>query len=190
MRRLTAIVAVNEEGAIGKDNALPWRIRSDLRFFKRQTEGHVVIMGSNTWRSLGKPLANRTNIVVTHHADLFEERSDCRIASGFEAALALASRIAAPDDDVFVIGGAAIYEQAAPFVDRYLITEVRKPVPDADRFLPPALFGDLTGWTVEKIASGAANDAGDEADYAVYEFLHRQPGTVAERREAAISAVA
>jgi dihydrofolate reductase len=183
MRRLTAIVAVNEDGAIGRDNALPWRLRSDLRFFRRQTEGHAVIMGANTWRSLGKPLPKRTNIVVAHRADLFEEQPECRIAPGIEAALALAEAAGA-DDEAFVIGGAAIYEQAAPYVDRYLVTEVRKPVPDADRFLSPALFGDLADWRIARIESGTANDEGDEADFTIFEFLSRRPEAIAQRRAA------
>jgi len=191
MRRLTAIMAVNEQGVIGKDNALPWRIRSDLRFFRRQTVTNIVIMGRNTWHSLGKCLPDRKNIVVTHDAGLFEEQPACRIADGVEKALALAATIGAADDEVFVIGGAAIYAQFAPYVDRYLITEVRKPVENADSIVSPSLLGAVNDWAIARIESGSADEgAGDEADFAIFSLTHRNADTIARRREAAISAAA
>lgn len=175
MQRLTSIVATNAEGAIGAGNSLPWRVKSDLRFFRQQTLGHVVIMGRKTYDSLGAPLAGRTNIVVTHGFSLFPSSAECQAVGSIEEAVALASKLSKKKKDVFVVGGASMYVQFAPLVERYLITEISKSVPDADTFLPNSVFGDQDDWTIQTLQSGNANDEGDEADYAIYEFLYRHP---------------
>jgi dihydrofolate reductase len=187
MRRLTSIVAVNPQGAIGAGNTLPWRVRSDLRFFREQTRGHVVIMGRKTFQSLGKPLPDRKNIVVTRGFGLLPGHDDCRSAASIEEALVCAERWRAPAQEVIVIGGATMYEQFARYVDRYLITEIDKAVPDADTFLDPAIVGDVAGWSARTLAHGAADGAGDEADYRIFELVRRDPATAAAARAAAIA---
>lgn len=177
MRQLTSIVALNEDGAIGAGNALPWRIRTDLRFFRQTTLGHVVIMGRRTFDSLGKGLPGRTNIVVTHNFGLFPETQDCRCSGGIVEALALADRLSSrPRREVFIVGGASMYEQFAPYVDRYLITEVKKDVPDADTFFQADVIGDHREWHWNVIQAGETNLAeGDEADFQIFEALAKDP---------------
>lgn len=177
MRQLTSIVALNEQGAIGAGNALPWRIRTDLRFFRQTTLGHIVIMGRRTFDSLGKGLPGRTNIVVTHNFGLFPETDDCKCSGGIVEALALADRLSSrPRREVFIVGGASMYEQFAPYVDRYLITEVSKDVPNADTFFGPEIVGDHRLWHWNTLQAGEANPAeGDEADFRIFEALAKDP---------------
>lgn len=186
MRNLTAIVAANEEGAIGAGNALPWRVKSDLRFFRQQTIGNILIMGRKTYDSLDGPLLNRTNIVVTHSFNLFPDTSELMAAGGIEEALARADKLAGSKKKVFIVGGVSMYVQFAPYVDRYLITEVQKHVTDADAFLPPDLLGDMGDWHREILQSGDANDVGDEAAFTIFELTSRQPDRAANLRNEAI----
>ena len=186
MRRLTAIVAVNEDGVIGANNRLPWRVKSDLAFFKRQTIGNVIIMGRRTYDSLGKCLPNRNNIVVTHGFAMFPNSKGCGSAGGIVEALAKASREKLKRQEVFIVGGESMYRQFAPFVDRYLITEIRKPVPDGDAHFDPDIIGDVDQWDSTIIMEGQANNLGDEADYKVFELNARNAKEFEERRSVAV----
>ncbi|MBT0962008.1 dihydrofolate reductase [Denitromonas iodatirespirans] len=126
---IVLIAAVARNGAIGKDNALPWRLKADLAHFKRTTLGHPVVMGRKTWESLGRPLPGRQNIVIS--------RDPAYVAPGACVAGDLAAAIAACPDDarLFVIGGAQIYALALPQADRLVLTEVDADV-DGDAFFP------------------------------------------------------
>ena len=188
MGRLTSIVAVNSEGAIGAGNALPWRVKSDLRFFRENTIGNVVIMGRRTYDSLGGPLPNRRNIVVTHGFAFFPGSQDCRAAGGIEEALVMADQWTTKRMETFVVGGASMYEQFAAYVDRYLITEIDKQVPDADTFFPASDIADKNLWDAKLIRSGRANGTTDEADYRIFEFMRRNPQGSTQRREAIVRA--
>lgn len=125
------IVAVDETRAIGKDNKLLWHIPEDLKRFKELTTGHAVIMGENTYRSIGRPLPNRKNIVMTMSADL--ELPGCLVVHSIEEALQLAKE--EEMEEVFVIGGASIYKQFLPMVDRLYLTLVQG-THEADTFFP------------------------------------------------------
>jgi dihydrofolate reductase len=127
---LAIIVAVDENNAIGKDNKLLWHISEDLKHFKSITNGHPVIMGRKTFESIGKPLPNRTNIIVTHNHQLVAP--GCIIVSSLENALTKASEI---DDNKFIIGGASIFEQTVRIADTIYLTIVHKRY-DADTFFP------------------------------------------------------
>jgi dihydrofolate reductase len=127
---LTLIVAVADNGIIGKDGKLPWKIPEDLRFFKQTTMGHAIIMGRKTWDEVGKPLPGRRNIVVSRKPDLRLEGAE--ITSSLEDAIALAKKT---DDDPFVIGGAAIFAAAIPLASKILLTEVHQS-PDGDTTFP------------------------------------------------------
>ncbi len=129
--RLALIVAVAENGVIGKDGDLPWRLPGDLKHFRRTTLGHAVIMGRATWESLPKPLAKRRNIVVTRNRDYVAEGAE--VVHSFEEALALARTT---DPEPFVIGGASLYEAALPLATRLVISEVHREV-DGDTWFPP-----------------------------------------------------
>jgi dihydrofolate reductase len=112
------IVARSTQGIIGRDNALPWRLPADLAFFKKHTVGHPILMGRNTWESLGRPLPNRRNLVISRTKGFSPEGAEVfsSIESGIEACT--------NSTKVFIIGGAQIYEKAIDLADKMLITEV------------------------------------------------------------------
>lgn len=114
---INIIVAVAEGGVIGGDNRLLWHISEDLRHFKAITSGHPVVMGRKTFESLGRPLPNRENVVITR-SDI--EIEGCRVVHSLEEALSLYK----PQDQVFIIGGAQIYGEAMPLADRFYLTRV------------------------------------------------------------------
>lgn len=130
---VSIIAAVSGNGAIGKDNDMPWHISEDLKYFKKTTSGHPVIMGYNTFLSLGcRPLPGRRNIVVsTRQASGL--RDGVELCSSLEAAM----EISRPDtEEVFVIGGGRLYKAAMQYADKLYITEVHANVEDADVFFP------------------------------------------------------
>jgi len=128
---ITLIAAVARNGVIGNGNALPWRLAEDMDFFRRATNGHVVIMGRRTWQSLPprfRPLPGRRNIVLSRDAGWRADGAE-RAAS-----LAEALALAAGADEVFVIGGAQLYEQALPLARRLLLTEIEQDFEGDARF--------------------------------------------------------
>lgn len=127
---ITIIAAIGRNNALGKDNRLLWRLPEDLKHFKSLTENHPVVMGRKTYESIGKPLPNRTNIVVSRRENWFEE--DILIVSKLKEALKFAKKI---DEDVFIIGGGDIYKQTMELADRLEITFVDEDF-EADTFFP------------------------------------------------------
>ncbi len=125
------IVAVDETRAIGKDNRLLWHIPEDLKRFKALTTGHAVIMGENTYYSIGRPLPNRTNIVVTLNQKL--ELPGCFVAHSLDEAFTLAREH--ETEEVFIIGGASMYKQCLPLTERLYLTLVQG-THEADTFFP------------------------------------------------------
>ena len=117
--KVSVIVAVAENGVIGYKNTLLWHISEDLRNFKRVTSGHPVIMGRKTFDSLGRPLPNRTNVVITRQDITID---GCEVVHSLDEALALFPA----EDEVFVIGGAQIYAEALPRADRFYLTRVHR----------------------------------------------------------------
>ena len=187
MKRLTAIVAANEDGVIGAGNALPWRVRSDMRFFRDNTINNAVIMGRKTHDSLGGCLPKRLNVVVTHGFRMFSEGPECLSAGSIIEALARAEAKRGRRQEVFVIGGASMYEQFAPYVDRYLITEIAKPVPNGDTWFDASIMGDMADWDRAIVSQGLANADGDEADYKIFEFKSRNARQIKDLRDSKIS---
>lgn len=114
---ISVIVAVAKNGTIGDKNTLLWHISEDLRNFKRITSGHPVIMGRKTFESLGRPLPNRTNVVISRTT---QDIDGCTVVDSLEKAIALFS----PEEEVFIIGGAQIYAQAMPIADKFYLTVV------------------------------------------------------------------
>lgn len=114
---VSIIVAVAQNGTIGDKNALLWHISEDLRFFKRTTSGHPVIMGRKTYDSLARPLPNRTNVVISRTAEHIE---GCTIARSLEEAIAMFPE----EEEIFIIGGAQIYALALDVADRFYLTRV------------------------------------------------------------------
>ncbi len=135
---ITIIAAIGENNELGKNNDLIWHLPADLKRFKKVTSGHHIIMGRNTFESIGKPLPNRTTVIITRNNNYFKE--GCLIANSIEQALELAKG----DDEIYIIGGAQIYQQAIALdlVDKLDITIVHESF-EADVFFPEI---DKTKW--------------------------------------------
>lgn len=128
---ISIIAAVAKNRAIGFQNKLIYWLPNDLKRFKALTTGHTIIMGRNTFLSLPKgALPNRRNIVLTHSLKAFE---GCDVYPSLEEALAHCNK----DEEVFIIGGASVYEQALPLADRLFLTEIDDTPAEADTFFPP-----------------------------------------------------
>lgn len=180
MRNLTSIVAVNEKGVIGCGNALPWHVKSDLKFFRETTLGNVVIMGRKTFDSIGKPLPKRHSIIVSHNSTLVPISETCQWAASIEEAIFDASMI---NKDAFLVGGASMYSQMAPFVDRYLITIVHKEVSNGDAFFDEAIIGDLARWDLKLVFKSDGVLPGDEAAFEIWELNHPNLTEIRLRRD-------
>jgi dihydrofolate reductase len=126
---ISAVVAIAENNAIGKNNQLLWRLPNDLKHFRQITTGHTVIMGRKTYDSVGKPLPNRRNIIITRQK---MEIAGCEVVASVEEALALC----AGEPEVFIVGGAEIYKLAMPVTNRIYLTIVHQAF-DADAYFPP-----------------------------------------------------
>jgi dihydrofolate reductase len=151
---VSAIVAVAKNRVIGKDNDIPWYLSTDLKFFKRTTLDHHVIMGRKSFQSIGKPLPKRTNIIVTTNP--FFIASGCITAHSIEEALEIAYDN--KQAEVFVIGGAQIYEISLPYLDKLYYTEVDAE-PEGD-----VLFPELD-WSEWKLTSDRPFSKGEKDDH-------------------------
>ncbi|TAN55398.1 MAG: dihydrofolate reductase [Magnetospirillum sp.] len=159
-RPIGLIVAIAANGVIGRDNALPWHIPEDLKWFKRNTLGKPVIMGRKTWDSIGRPLPGRPNIVVTRQADW--AAAGAHAVHSLEDGLALAERLAPAAAESMVIGGSALFAEALPRCGRLYLTEIQRAYDGDTRF--PAF--DRAGWR----EVGREHNPGDPAfDFVVLE---------------------
>lgn len=133
--KLSLIVAMAENRVIGRDNTLPWHLSEDLKYFRRTTTGHCIIMGRNTWESIGRPLPNRRSIVVTFNPDYVAEGAD--VVTSLSAAKALAVELSAElgVNEAFVIGGARLYADALEQAECFHLTRVHAQV-EGDTLLP------------------------------------------------------
>ena len=128
---ITIISCVAQNRVIGNKGQIPWRLPSDLKRFRQLTLGHPVVMGRKTWTSLGRPLQGRTNVVLSRDPDFKPEGA--LVASTLAFAIGyLANK---NTDEIFIIGGQAVYEEALPLADRILLTDVNCE-PDGDCFFP------------------------------------------------------
>lgn len=130
---LSAIVAMSENNAIGKDNDLPWRLPDDLKFFKRTTMGCPVLMGRKTFESLGRPLPGRLNIVVSGQEDL-ELPEGVLLYNDLKQAMERLEEEGT--EQGFVIGGGNIYKQLMPELDRIYLTKVHTVIEGAHTYFP------------------------------------------------------
>jgi len=127
---ISIIVAVAQNGAIGKNNDLLWHIPADLKRFKKLTLGHTIIMGKRTYQSLPiKPLSNRRSVVITDDPD--DRFEGCLMVSSIEESLKFCN----PSEETFIIGGASVYRQFLPLADRLYLTKVHKDI-EGDVFFP------------------------------------------------------
>ena len=131
-QQIILIAAIGRNRELGKKGDLTWRLSSDLKRFKELTTGHPIIMGRKTYESIGRPLPNRTNIIVSRASTYAPD--GCTVVHSFEAALAAAKD--ADTEKVFVIGGGEIYREALPFADTLALTRIDAEDPEADVFFP------------------------------------------------------
>jgi dihydrofolate reductase len=160
MTSLTIIVAVDNKNGIGKANALPWRLPEDLAHFKRTTSGHAIIMGRKTFESIGKPLPNRRNIVISRNLQWQHAGVEC--AASLEAAQALLD-----DGTAYIIGGAEIYRQAMSLANELIVTKIVQEFA-CDAFFPEI---DLKIW--HETAREAHHSEVQNLDYAFVTYKKR-----------------
>jgi len=136
--KISCIVATAHDNVIGKDNDIPWYLPADLKYFKKTTLGHPIIMGRNCYQSIGRPLPKRTNIIVSRNP--FFIVSNCLVAHDIAEALELAHE--EKPEEVFIIGGGTIYDQTQDLWDRLYLTQVDLNV-EGDIFFPKL---DMSKW--------------------------------------------
>jgi len=129
LMKINLIVAVDEKNGIGKNNQLPWHLPADLLHFKKLTTGFPIIMGRKTFDSIGRVLPNRRNIVISRQSNL--EIIGAEVCGSLQGALELCKK----ENDIYIIGGAQIFEQALPLADCIFLTVIEHDF-DADTFFP------------------------------------------------------
>jgi len=158
---ITVIAAVARNRAIGYKNQLIYWLPNDLKRFKQLTTGHTIIMGSNTFRSLPKgALPNRRNVVLSRRS---KEFPGCDVYPSLEKAL----KSCQPDEDIYIIGGASVYEQAVKVADRLCLTEVDDVPVEADTFFP-----DYSDWR-EETREAHPKDERHAFEYAFVDYVRK-----------------
>ncbi len=158
--RISIIVAMAQNGVIGRGLALPWRLSADLRRFRTLTTGHHVIMGRRTWESINRQLPGRSMIVVTRQQDFdpcCPDATDLHVAHSLPQALDMARR--AGESEAFVIGGRSLYAEALPLADRFYLTRVLADV-TGDVYFPDV---DWSRWRCVASENHPADDKNDHA---------------------------
>ncbi len=155
---LTLIVATERQRGIGINNTLPWRLPEDLAFFKRTTTGHTIIMGRKTFDSIGRPLPNRRNIVVTRNPDW--SHPGVETAGSLQDAVSMAG-----DGEAFVIGGAQIYIESLPLASKLIVTEIDADI-ECDAFFPAI---DPAVWAQVSREVHHSDSAGLDYAFAIYQ---------------------
>lgn len=164
---INIIVAYSSNLAIGKDNNLLWHLADDMAFFKQQTNGKTVVMGKNTYLSLPKkfrPLPNRKNVVISRQEPI-EEHENLIWYKSLEEAI---SALKKTEDEVYIIGGGTIYEQALPMANTVYATEVKVDI-DGDTYFPKLNYEE---WIREVLHSFSKNEK-NEYDFEVVRY-HRK----------------
>jgi dihydrofolate reductase len=151
--RVSIVAAISENGVIGRDGGLPWRISSDLRRFKQLTMGHHLVMGRKTFQSIGRTLPGRTTLVLTRNGEF--QAPGVIVACDLDEALDYCRG----DGEVFIVGGAEVYRQALPRAQRLYLTEVHARV-DGDAFFPQL---DRSQW---RLAEEQRQPSGEKDEYA------------------------
>ena len=159
---ISLIVAVAENGVIGRNGDLPWRIPADLKFFKETTMGKPIVMGRKTWDSIGRPLPGRTNIVISRQAGF--TASGAHVVADLDGALTAAGDV----PEVMVIGGGEIYHAAIDLAERLYITHVEAS-PQGDTHFPPIDPALWHATTAERLPAGPKDGAA--TTFVVYERI-------------------
>ncbi len=163
---ISLIVAASENDVIGKNNALPWILPDDLKYFREITKGKPVIMGRKTFESIGHPLSNRLNIVLTSQKKAI---AGCEIAADIDQALAIAKKsLANEEGEIFIIGGAEVFAKAlATIADKLYLTRVHADI-DGDVKLPPI------DWSQWKEVSAKRHEADAKHAYPFTFFVYER----------------
>ena len=159
--KVSIIVAVSENNVIGSNNQLPWHLPGDMKHFKNTTTGHHVIMGRKNYESMGKPLPNRINIVLSKQQ--FYNIDECIVASSIAEALTMANRN--DEQETFIIGGGELFKHALPLVDSIYLTRIHATI-DGDVFFPAL---NKRSW---KVVSKQAFQADEKNKYAYTIFKY------------------
>ncbi|WP_372745743.1 dihydrofolate reductase [Lutibacter sp.] len=159
---ITIIAAIAENNALGKDNQLIWHLPADLKRFKMVTLNHFIIMGRKTFESLGKPLPNRTTVIITRNKDF--KADGCIIVNSLQEALEAAKS----DNNPYILGGAEIYSQAIKIADKLDITFVHQKF-EADAFFPEI---DTTVWKEVSREDLKADDK-NKYNYSFVSFIRK-----------------
>ncbi len=170
---ISAIVAVAKNNVIGRDNDIPWYLPSDLKYFKKMTLDHHIIMGRKSFESIGRPLPKRTNIIITRNP--FFIASNCLVTNSVEEALAIAQDNG--ETEAFIIGGAQIYDLSKQYWDRLYLTEVDLEVEGDVRF--PDF--DMTEWTLTSESPQKADEK-NEVDYN-FKIYEKKPSSAHDNRK-------
>lgn len=161
---VSILVAASENNVIGKRNAIPWKLPADMRYFRKLTTGNVVIMGRKTFDSIGKPLPDRANVIVTRQTDM--KVPGAFVAHSLRDAL---EKGRASGRDVFIIGGEEIYKQALPYVDRIYLTRIHAHI-DGDAYFPAL---NKSEWTLISSESKLPDEKHKFAfDFDVYQRIN------------------
>ncbi len=156
---ISAIVAASRNWVIGKDNDIPWYIPNDLRYFRRMTLGHHIVLGRKNYESIGKPLPKRTNLIVTR--DTAYEAPGCHVVHSIDAAIDFARKN--KEEELIICGGGEIYKQTMPLLDKIYFTEIEAVI-EGDVFFPEI---DTSIW---KLSSIERNQSDDRHEYG-YNFM-------------------
>jgi dihydrofolate reductase len=162
---ISFIVAMDKNRVIGKDNQLPWHLPADLKFFKKTTMGHPIVMGRKTHESIGKPLPGRENIIVTRNKQYQPE--GCMVIHSLAELKRLESK---KEEEVFVIGGAEIFKTIFPIADRLYITMI------AHEFAGDTYFPEFneSDWNLVSIAKGETDESNPyEYSFNIYERIQK-----------------
>ena len=159
---ISLIVAMSEDRVIGRDGTMPWRLSADLRRFKQITMGHHMLMGRKTFDSIGRALPGRTTVVISRSATY--DDPNIRVARSLDEAI----EIAANDSEVFVVGGAQIYNLALPQVDRIYLTRVHATI-EGDTFFPKV------DWDAWKLFESEKHEADEKNDFDVSFLTYDRP---------------
>jgi len=156
---ISLLWAMDENRVIGKNNDLPWRLPADLKYFKQVTMGHPVAMGRKTFDSIGRKLPGRENIIITRNLNYHQE--DCTVLHTIEELVDYSKKF----NELFVIGGADIFEQCMPFADRLYITYIYHSF-EGDTYFPPF---DMEDWIEISRVKGDKNEQNPyNYDFVVY----------------------
>jgi len=155
---IIGIVAVSENYAIGRDGKLPWHYPADLKNFKETTMGGTLVMGSSTWRSIGRALPGRESVVLSH-AEMPDLPDGVLLCHSVKQVMERSERF---DGNVFIIGGASVFESFQDDIQRWIVTRIPETIEDADVFMPVQFLDDFELKNRKEIGDGLVVETFDQ----------------------------